>query len=52
MNANSIPGIDISKLISTALCPLDQMEEPDVHWDWDIVFNQVASLTMQTQVKG
>lgn len=35
-------GIDLSLLIATLNHP-DQLMEDDRHWDWSIVFNQVAS---------
>jgi hypothetical protein len=43
MNANSIPGLDLSRLIENALCPLEQLQEDDQHWDWDVIFNQIAT---------
>jgi hypothetical protein len=39
----SIPGIDLSIAMKNCLTPYNLLEEPDVHWDWDIVFNQVMS---------
>jgi hypothetical protein len=43
MNANSIPGLDLSRLIQNALVPMDQLQEDDQYWDWDVVFNQIAT---------
>ncbi|KAI8902206.1 intraflagellar transport protein 43 [Globomyces pollinis-pini] len=39
---SSIPGLDLSILISNAFCSLEQSEENDTVWDWDIVLNQVT----------
>lgn len=39
----SIPGIDLSISMKNCLSPYNLLEEPDIHWDWDIVFNQVMS---------
>jgi hypothetical protein len=33
----------LSLLISNSLCAYEELDELDAHWDWDIVFNQVAS---------
>nr|KAJ3420993.1 DNA-directed RNA polymerase II subunit [Polyrhizophydium stewartii] len=39
----SVPGLDLSLLINAALCPPQQLEEPDQPWDWDVIFTQVSS---------
>ncbi|TPX54513.1 hypothetical protein PhCBS80983_g05891 [Powellomyces hirtus] len=39
----SLAGIDVSLLVAMALNPPDQLVEPDVHWDWDVVFTEVTS---------
>lgn len=43
VQAVNIPGIDLSVLIANALCPLEQLEQADVKWDWDQVFAQVVA---------
>ncbi|KND03813.1 uncharacterized protein SPPG_01269 [Spizellomyces punctatus DAOM BR117] len=39
----SIGGIDVSLLVSIALVPPDQVIEPDIHWDWEVIFTEVTS---------
>ncbi|KAJ3274671.1 Intraflagellar transport protein 43 [Borealophlyctis nickersoniae] len=39
----SAAGIDLTLLSSIALCPLDQITEPDAYWDWDVIFTEVSS---------
>ncbi|KAJ3030690.1 Intraflagellar transport protein 43, partial [Rhizophlyctis rosea] len=41
-----IAGIDLSLLSSIALCPPDQIAEPDVPWDWDVLFTEISSQMM------
>eukprot|EP00842_Homolaphlyctis_polyrhiza_P005887 jgi/Hompol1/629/HPOL_001263-RA len=54
----SVNGFDLSLLITAALCPPEQLEEPDHPWDWDVIFTQVSSEmqteqdTMQKRLKG
>jgi hypothetical protein len=43
MNANSIPGLDLSRLIENAITPINQLQEEDQHWDWDVIFSQLTA---------
>ncbi|ORX70369.1 hypothetical protein BCR32DRAFT_250203 [Anaeromyces robustus] len=36
-------GIDLSFLSNNSLCYPDQIMEEDKHWDWDMLFVEVAS---------
>ncbi len=36
-------GIDLSFLSNNSLCYPDQIMEGDKHWDWDLLFVEVAS---------
>ncbi|KAJ3414201.1 hypothetical protein HDV05_006906 [Chytridiales sp. JEL 0842] len=44
LNETALSGIDLSLLTSVALCPPDQVLEEDKHWDWDVLFTEVAWL--------
>ncbi|KAJ3326211.1 hypothetical protein HDV06_000087 [Boothiomyces sp. JEL0866] len=39
----NIAGLDLSILVGDSLCTMEQLEEPDIAWDWDIIFSQVSS---------
>lgn len=39
----TIPGLDLSILIQDALCPYQQLDEPDEVWDWDVVMTKLRS---------
>jgi hypothetical protein len=43
MQSAEIPGLDLSRLIADALYPPSEIEDPDVKWEWGVVFNQVAT---------
>ncbi|KAJ3048840.1 hypothetical protein HK097_010169 [Rhizophlyctis rosea] len=45
-----VPGIDLSLLASIALCPPDMIAEPDVPWDWDVLFTEISS-EMQAEME-
>jgi hypothetical protein len=40
---SGIPGLKLEILMKNCITPFKQLEEPDEHWDWDIVFNRVVS---------
>ncbi|KAJ3219379.1 hypothetical protein HDU67_001598 [Dinochytrium kinnereticum] len=42
LNDLSFGGVDLSYLSAIALCPPELADEEDKHWDWDVLFTELA----------
>ncbi|KAI8854531.1 intraflagellar transport protein 43-domain-containing protein [Chytridium lagenaria] len=42
LNDLSFGGVDLSHLTAIALCPPELADEDDKHWDWDVLFTELA----------